>query len=69
VVTLYKLLKKADTFVWDNAALQDLKRILSSVPILAAHVDSEPMFLYMAATNRVINIVIVVGRKEEAHEY
>jgi hypothetical protein len=27
------------------------------------------MLLYMAATNRVVNIVIVVERKEEAQEY
>jgi hypothetical protein len=27
------------------------------------------MLLYMAATNRVINIVIMVERKEEAQEY
>jgi hypothetical protein len=49
--------------------LQELKRILSSIPILAACVESEPMFLYMVATNMVINIVIMVERKEEAHEY
>ncbi|KAK1611701.1 hypothetical protein QYE76_035374 [Lolium multiflorum] len=36
---LYKLLKKTDKFVWDEAAdkaLQELKNILSSPPILAA---------------------------------
>jgi hypothetical protein len=27
------------------------------------------MLLYMAATNRVVSIVIVVERKEEAQEY
>ena len=69
---MYKLLKKADKFVWDDAAdvaLQELKRILSSAPILAAPTESEPMFLYLAASNRVISIVIVVERKEEGYEY
>src|SRR4051812_29767885 len=69
---LYKLLKKADKFVWDDAAdaaLQELKRVLSSVPILAAPIASEPMLLYLAATKRVINIVIVAERQEEGHEY
>src|SRR4051812_27363379 len=69
---LYKLLKKADKFVWDDAAdeaLQELKRVLSSAPILAAPIVSEPMLLYLAATNRVISIVIVVERQEEGHEY
>ena len=69
---MYKLLKKSDHFVWDAAAetaLQELKRILSSAPILAAPEPSEPMMLYLAATNRVISVVIVVERKEEGHEY
>ncbi|KAK1604036.1 hypothetical protein QYE76_027709 [Lolium multiflorum] len=65
---LYKLLKKTDKFVWDDAAdaaLQGLKEILTSPPILAAPEESEPMLLYLAATNRVISLVIVVERKEE----
>jgi hypothetical protein len=69
---LYKLMKKSDEFVWTDkadAALKDLKRVLSTAPVLAAPEDQEPMLLYMAATNRVISIVIVVERKEEAHEY
>ena len=69
---LYKLLKKTDKFVWDDAAdsaLQELKRILSSAPILAAPIESEPMLLYVSASNRVISIVIVVERKEEGYEY
>ncbi|KAK1668483.1 hypothetical protein QYE76_056642 [Lolium multiflorum] len=56
---LYKLLKKTDKFVWDDAAdaaLRGLKEILTSPPILAA-------------TNKVISVVIVVERKEEGHEY
>src|SRR3954469_23094363 len=64
---LYKLLKKADKFTWTNeadAALTQLKEILSSAPILAAPEHGEPLLIYMAATNRVISIVIVVERKE-----
>jgi hypothetical protein len=60
---LYKLMKKSDKFVWTdeaNAALKDLKRVLSTAPVLAAPEDQEPMLLYMAATNRVVSIVIVV---------
>ena len=69
---LYKLLKKTYKFVWDDAAdaaLQGLKDILSSPPILAAPSESEPMLLYLAATNKVISLVIVVERKEEGLEY
>jgi hypothetical protein len=66
---LYKLMKKSDEFVWTDkadAALKDLKSMLSAALVLAAPEDQEPMLLYMAATNRVVSIVIVVERKEEA---
>jgi hypothetical protein len=69
---LYKLMKKSDKFIWTDeadAALKDMKRVLSTTPVLAAPKDQEPMLLYMAATNRVVSIVIVVERKEEAQEY
>jgi hypothetical protein len=66
---LYKLMKKSDKFVWTDkadTALKDLKRVLSTAPVLAAPEDQEPILLYMAATNRVVSIIIVVERKEEA---
>jgi dsDNA-binding SOS-regulon protein len=69
---LYKMMKKSDEFVWTDeadAALKDMKRVLSTAPVLAAPEDQEPMLLYMAATNRVVSIVIAVERKEEAQEY
>jgi hypothetical protein len=69
---LYKLMKKSDEFVWTDeadAVLKDLKRVLSTAPVPAAHEDRKPMLLYMAATNRVVSIVIMVERKEEAQEY
>ena len=69
---LYKLLKKADKFVWTEEAeqaLAELKRILSSAPVLAAPEPQEPMLLYLAATNRVVSIVIVVERQEEGYKF
>jgi hypothetical protein len=69
---LYKLMKKSNEFVWTDeadAALKDLKRVQSTAPVLAALKDQEPMLLYMAATNRVVSIIIEVEHKEEAQEY
>jgi dsDNA-binding SOS-regulon protein len=69
---LYKLMKKSDKFIWTDkadAALKDLKQVLSTAPVLVAPEDQEPMLLYMAATNRVVSIVIMVEHKEEAQEY
>jgi hypothetical protein len=56
-------MRKSDTFVWmtqADAAFKDLKRMLSTVPILASPLPKEPMLLYIAATNRVVSAVVVV---------
>jgi hypothetical protein len=62
---LYRLMKKTDHFVWSQRAddaFNDLKRALSTAPILAAPAPREPMLLYMAATPRVISVMTVVER-------
>ena len=51
---LYQLLNKTEKFIWTaeaDAAFIDLKRMLSTAPILAAPAPREPMMLYIAATN------------------
>ena len=66
-IPLYQLMKKTEKFTWTpqaNEAFQELKRILSTAPILAALIE-EPMMLYIAATNRVISAVMVVERPEK----
>ena len=66
---LYRLLKKSDTFTWNDeadAALTALKKTLAEAPILASPLEKEPMLLYIAATNRVVSAVVIVERKEEA---
>jgi hypothetical protein len=68
---LYQLMKKMDHFVWSQCAddaFNDLKRALSTAPILAALAPREPMLLYIVATPRVISIMIVVERAEEGKE-
>jgi hypothetical protein len=57
---LYKLIKLDEFVLTDEAddALHDLKRVLSTAPVLAALEDQEPMLLYMAATNRVVSITL-----------
>jgi hypothetical protein len=70
---LYRLLKKPDKFVWTaeaDAAFEDLKRILSTSPVLATPNPREPMLLYIAATNRVVSAVVAFERTEDgkAHQ-
>jgi hypothetical protein len=65
---LYQLKRNSDTFVWmmqADAAFKDLKRMLSTAPILASPLSKEPMLLYIAETNRVVSAVVVVEREEE----
>ena len=61
-------MKKTTHFEWneqaDEAFLQ-LKKMLTTPPVLAAPTAKEPMYLYIAATSRVVSTVIVVEPKEE----
>nr|XP_020189507.1 uncharacterized protein LOC109775157 [Aegilops tauschii subsp. strangulata] len=65
---LYQLMKKTTCFKWtdqaDEAFLQ-LKRMLSTPPFLAAPTAKEPMYLYIAATSRVVSTMIMFERLED----
>jgi ribonuclease HI len=67
---LYRLLKKHEHFSWTTEAqeaLDKLKASLTHAPILTPPQDSEPLYLYVAATTQVVSVVIVVERTEEGH--
>ena len=58
----FKILKKAGPIEWTpeaEAALQDLKKYLSSTPILVAPKPQESLLLYLAATNQVVSVPLV----------
>ena len=64
----YQLLKKSENFEWTaeaQNAFEDLKRMLSTSPVLVTPKEGEPMLLYIAATNQVVSIALVVERAEE----
>ena len=46
-------------------ALQDLKRYLSSTPILVAPKPQEKLLLYLAATNQVVSAALVAEREAD----
>ena len=69
-LTLYKLLKKSNTFVWTEepqAALDRLKTLLSSAPVPVTPDPCEPLLLYLAAANHVVSAALVVEREEQGH--
>ena len=51
-----------------DAALQELKAYLSSVPTLVAPKPQEPLLLYLAATNQVVSVALVAQREVEETE-
>jgi hypothetical protein len=64
----YALMKKSDDkFEWmeeADTAFAQLKKVLSTPPVLVAPKEKEPL-LYIAATRQVVSIVLVVERSEE----
>jgi hypothetical protein len=60
-------MKKSDHFTWipeAQEALDSLKNMLKSPPILTAPTHEEPMLLYISATTQVVSAVLVVEREE-----
>ena len=65
---LYQLMKKNTPFEWNDRAdesFRDLKRMLSTAPVLAASAEKEPLLLYIAATSRSVSTVMVVERPQK----
>jgi hypothetical protein len=69
----YALMKKSDhKFEWTeeaDAAFAQLKRVLSTPPVLIAPKEKEPLLLYIAATHQVVSTVLVVKRSEEGNAH
>jgi hypothetical protein len=63
----FKLLKKADKFVWDDEAqkaFEALKESLPTPPIKTPPVPKEMLLLYISATTNVVSTVLLVEREE-----
>jgi ribonuclease HI len=68
----YQLMKKTDKFEWTEeaqVAFDQLKKTLTTSPVLVAPLENEPLYLYVSATNRVVSTVLVVEREEEGHSH
>src|SRR4051812_39444477 len=61
-------MKKSSDFKWSEEAqmaFEEIKKQLSTRPVLAAPKEKEPLLLYIAATRQVVSVAIVVEREEE----
>jgi dsDNA-binding SOS-regulon protein len=63
----FKLLRKNNPFEWTDEAqeaFENLKRYLSSPPVLVAPKEGEPLLLYIAAGTSVVSMVLAAEREE-----
>jgi hypothetical protein len=68
----FKILKKADKFVWDDEAqkaLKALKESLTMPPVMIPPIPKETLLLYIFATTNVVSTVLVTEREEEGQSY
>jgi hypothetical protein len=68
----FKLLKKADKFVWDNEAqkaFEALKESLTTLLVMTPPIPRETLLLYISATTNVVSTVLVAEREEEGQAY
>jgi dsDNA-binding SOS-regulon protein len=68
-LTFYTLMKKSDKkFEWieeADAAFSQLKKVLSTPPVLVAQKEREPLLLYIATTHQAVSTVLVVEQSED----
>jgi hypothetical protein len=68
----FKLLKKANKFVWDDEAqkaFEALKESLTTPPIMTPPIPQETHLLYISAITNVVSTVLVAEREEEGQAY
>jgi hypothetical protein len=68
----FKLLKKADKFVWDDEAqkaFEVLKESLTTPPVMTPLVPGETLLLYISATTNVVSTILVAEREKEWQAY
>jgi len=46
---------------------EDLKKFLTSPPVLTSPIEKEDLLLYIAATTNVVSTAIIVEREEDGH--
>jgi hypothetical protein len=68
----FKLLKKADMFVWGDEAqkaFETLKESLTTPPIMTPPIPKETLLLYISTTTNVVSTVLVAEREAEGQAY
>jgi hypothetical protein len=64
----FKLVKKADKFIWDDEAqkaFEALKESLTMPPVMTPPIPKETLLLQISATTNVVSTVLIAEREEE----
>jgi hypothetical protein len=68
----FKLLRKADKFMWDDEAqkaFEALKESLTTPPVMTPPIPKETLLLYISAATNVVSTVLVAEREEEGQAF
>jgi hypothetical protein len=68
----FKLLNKADKFVWDDEAqkaFDALKESLTTPPVMTPPIPKETLLLYISTTTNVVSTVLVAEREKVGQAY
>jgi hypothetical protein len=63
----FKILKKADKFVWDDEAqkaFEALKESLTTPPVMTPPIPKETLLLYISSTTNMVSTVLVTEQEE-----
>jgi hypothetical protein len=72
VLPFFKLVKKANKFVWDDEAqkaFEALKESLTTPPVMTPPVPKETLLLYISAATNMVSTVLTAEREEEGQAY
>jgi hypothetical protein len=70
--SFFKLLKKADKFVWDEEAQKAFEALTDSLttpPIMTPPIPGETLRLYISANTHVVSMVLIAEQEEEGKYY
>jgi dsDNA-binding SOS-regulon protein len=67
ILPFFRLLRKSGLFIWTDEAeevFQELKRYLTSPPVMVAPEPGEPLLLYVTTIAEVVSMVLITERSE-----
>ena len=64
----FDLIRKGKSFAWSEEfdhAFEQLKKYLSAPPLLSSPKEGEPLYIYLAMSNKTVSVAIIRNDSEE----